>query len=506
MDVTRVSTLIFICFVLTTLGITFWANRRSKGARDFYAAGGTITAGQNGLAIAGDYLSAASFLGTIAVFFSLGSDGLFYAVGAVAGWPIAMFLVGERLRNLGRYTFADALSFRLADKPVRTLAAVSTLCLCTCYLIAQMVGAGTLVQVLFHIPYTYAVVLVGALMSVYVVFGGMIATTWIQIIKASLLLLTTVAMVLLVVHRFGPDPDALIAAAAALRPDPQRFLGSGRLVSDPISAISLALAFTLGPAGLPHVLMRFFTVKDARSARQSLSLATFLIGIFQILVIALGYAAAALVPAAGLAGGANMAVIHLAGALGGSLLLGIVAAVTFATILAVVSGLTLTAASAVSHDLYNHVYRGGASTEATEIRVSRLAAVILGVLVIVLALLFQHQNVGFLATLPLVIAASVNFPLLVLALHWRGFTTRGAAAGGIVGLVLSVGLLLLTRKVWVDVLGHDHELFPYEYPTLFSLGTALVVGYLVSITDRSARASRERQLFSSQLLLSERGS
>jgi cation/acetate symporter len=220
MDVTRVSTLIFICFVLATLGITFWANHRSKGARDFYAAGCTITAGQNGLAIAGDYLSAASFLGTIAVFFSLGRDGLFYAVGAVAGWPIAMFLVGERLRNLGRYTFADALSFRLADKPVRTLAAVSTLCLCTCYLIAQMVGAGTLVQVLFHIPYTYAVVLVGTLMSVYVVFGGMIATTWIQIIKASLLLLTTAAMVLLVVHRFGADPDALIAAAAALRPDP----------------------------------------------------------------------------------------------------------------------------------------------------------------------------------------------------------------------------------------------------------------------------------------------
>lgn len=506
MDVTRVSSLIFVSFVLVTLGITLWAHRRSSGARDFYAAGGTITAGQNGLAIAGDYLSAASFLGTIAVFFSLGGDGLFYVVGAVAGWPIAMFLVGERLRNLGRYTFADALSFRLADKPVRTLAAVSTLCLCTCYLIAQMVGAGTLVQVLFHIPYTYAVVLVGILMSVYVVFGGMVATTWIQIVKASLLLLTTATMIVLVAHRFGSDPDALIATAAALKPDPAHFLGSGRLVSDPISAVSLALAFTLGPAGLPHVLMRFFTVKDGRSARRSLSIATFLIGIFQIMMIVLGYAAAALVPAKGLSGGNNMAAIHLAGALGGALLLGVVAAVTFATILAVVSGLTLTAASAVSHDLYNHVYRGGSATESAEIRVSRCAAIILGVLVMALAILFQHQNVGFLATLPLVVAASVNFPLLVLGLHWRGFTTRGAIAGGVVGLVLSVGLLLLTRKVWVDVLGHSHELFPYEYPTLFSLGTALVVGYLVSITDRSTRASREREKFSSQLVLSERGS
>jgi cation/acetate symporter len=311
-------------------------------------------------------------------------------------------------------------------------------------------------------------------------------------------------MVLLIVYRFGPNPDALISAAAALRSDSQQFLGSGRLVSDPISAVSLALAFVLGPAGLPHVLMRFFTVKDARTARKSLSYSTLLIAIFQIMVIALGYAAAALVPADP-AGGSNMAVIHLAGALGGSLLLGIVAAVTFATILAVVSGLTLTAASAVSHDLYKHVFRNGVVAESAEIHVSRLAALALGALVMALAILFQHENVGFLATLPLVIAASVNFPLLVLTLHWRGFTTRGAIAGGITGLILSMGLLLLTRKVWVEVLGHPRQLFPYEYPTLFSLGTALIVAYLVSVTDRSARAARERQAFAAQLALSERG-
>jgi cation/acetate symporter len=505
MGVNPVSALIFAAFVLTTLGITYWANRRSVGAKDFYAAGGTITARQNGLAIAGDYLSAASFLGTIAVFFTLGTDGLLYAVGAVAGWPIAMFLVGERLRNLGRYTFSDALGYRLADKPVRSLAAVSTLCLSTCYLIAQMVGGGTLVQVLFHIPYTYAVTLVGALMIVYVIFGGMVATTWIQIVKATLLLITTLVMVVMVLHRFGPNLDTLIRAAMATQPDPDRFLRPGRLVTDPISAISLGMAFALGPAGLPHVLMRFFTVKDAQSARLSLSYATTLIALFQLIVIVLGYAAAALVSRTGLPGGPNMAAIHLAGVLGGETLLGITAAITFATILAVVSGLTLAAASAVSHDLYKHVWKGGQVTEPAEIRVSRISAALLGGIVICLAIVFQHENIGFLATLPLVIAASVNFPTLILAIYWRGLTTRGAVAGGVTGLALSVGLLLLTQKVWAGVLGHSHGLFPYEYPTLFSLGAALLVAFVVSITDRSARAVGERQRFEAQFLQSERG-
>ena len=505
MGVNPISAAIFTAFVLATLAITYWANRRSVGAKDFYAAGGSITARQNGLAMAGDYLSAASFLGTISIFFTLGSDGLLYAVGAVAGWPIALFLVGERLRNLGRYTFSDALGYRLADKPVRSLAAVSTLCLVTCYLIAQMVGAGTLVQVLFHIPYSPAVVLVGALMIVYVIFGGMVATTWIQIIKATLLLITALVMVVLVLYRFGPDPDVVIRTALRMKPDPERFLRSGRLVADPISAISLGMAFALGPAGLPHVLMRFFTVKDARSARQSLSFATTLIALFQLIVILLGYAAAALVPASGLPGGPNMAAIHLAGALGGEPLLGITAAVTFATILAVVSGLTLAAASAVSHDLYKHVWKSSRATEAAELRVSRIAAALLGALVICLAVVFQHESIGFLATLPLVIAASVNFPMLILAMYWRGLTTRGAVAGGVTGLVLSVGLLVLTPKVWVGVLGHSRGIFPYEYPTLFSLGGALLAALLVSITDRSTRAARERQAFDAQFLLSERG-
>jgi cation/acetate symporter len=506
MGTNPVAASIFAVFVVITLGITWWANRRgSATAQDFYAAGGNITARQNALAMAGDYLSAASFLGTIAVFFSIGNDGLLYAVGAVAGWPVATFLIGERLRNLGRYTFSDALGYRLAQRPVRALAALSTLCLSGCYLIAQMVGAGTLVQILFGIPYARAVGLVGTLMMIYVTFGGMAATTWIQIIKATVLLVTSCVMALLVFNYYDFNFDSVIGAAAQSRTDPARFLQTGHLLPDGLSAVSLGLAFALGPAGLPHVLMRFFTVKDAQGARRSLSFATTIIALFQIVVIVLGYGAAALVPKGSLAGGANMAAIHLAKALGGEPLLGVAAAVTFATILAVVSGLTLAAASAVSHDLYKHVYKLGQTSEAAEIRVSRVSTVLLGIAVMYVAILFQHENIGFLATLPLVIAASVNSPTLILAMYWRGLTTRGAIAGGLTGLALSAGLIVLSQKVWVDVLGHTQAVFPYEYPTVFSLGAAVLVAMVVSITDRSAQGQRERELFDSQVLVAERG-
>ena len=498
-----VAAAIFVAFVVVTLCVTYWASRRSAAAKEFYTAGGSITARQNALAMAGDYLSAASFLGAIGVFFTLGTDGLLYAVGAVAGWPIATFLVGERLRNLGRYTFSDVLGYRLDARPVRLLAAISTIFLCGTYLIAQLVGAGILIQTLFGIPCANAIVLVGALMMVYVTSGGMVATTWIQIIKASLLLITSAVMVLLVCRTFGASPDALIGAALASQQDPSRFLLSGRLAPDGISAISLGLAFALGPAGLPHILMRFFTVNDARTARRSISYATAIIAVFQLMVIVLGYAAAALVPKEPLPGGPNMASIHLARILGGETLLGIAAAVTFATILAVVSGLTLAAASAVSHDLYTHVWRGGQASERAELRVSRLATVLLGIIVMSLSMLFQHENVGFLATLPLVIASSVNSPILILTMHWRGLTTRGALAGGLVGLILSVVLIVLSEKVWVEVLGHPHAVFPYEYPTLFSLGAALLVTALVSITDGSQRASDERRAFEAQFVQSE---
>jgi cation/acetate symporter len=503
--VNPVALLIFGVFVATTLGITYWSNRRSAGTKDFYAAGGTITASQNGMAIAGDYLSAAAFLGTIAVFFSVGVSGLLYAVGGLAGWPIAMFLVGERLRNLGRYSFSDALAYRLADRPVRMLAAVSTLCITVSYLIAQMVGAGTLVQVMFDIPYLYAVTLVGILMMAYVVFGGMLATTWIQLIKATLLLLTTGVMVVLLFSRFGYSLDTLLGAAVGAQRDPQRFLRPAQLVSDPISAISLGMAFALGPAGLPHVLMKFFTVKDARAARQSLAFATTVIAVFQVMVVILGYAAAALLPSGALPGGANMAAVHLARVLGGDALLGVVAAISFATILAVVSGLIIAGASAVSHDLYKYVWHGGNATETAEIGVSRIATVLLGCGVIYLALICQHQSIGFLATLPLAIAASANFPILVLAMHWRGLTTRGAVAGGYAGLLLAVVLIVGSKNVWMQILGHSEALFPYEYPTLFSLGVALLISFLVSVTDGSARGAQDRRGFASQVIIAEGG-
>jgi cation/acetate symporter len=494
------STAIFAAVVASTLAITYWAGRRTVGAQDYYAAGARITAGQNALALAGDYLSAASFLGVVAAFFTLGVDGLLYAVGAVSGWPIAMFLIAEPLRRLGRYTFADALSFRLAQRPVRIVAACSTLCLCGSYLVAQMVAAGALIQVLFDVAYAPAVVVTGALMVIYVCFGGMLATTWIQIVKASLLLTTALVMVVLVIARFE-GVDALIVTAAHSH-GTEDLLRPGRLLPDWISAVSLGLAFAFGPAGLPHVLMRFFTVKDGTTARRSLSRATMLIGVFQICMVVLGYGAAALLPNAPLAGGPNTAAIHLSYALGGTALMGVTAAIAFATILAVVSGLALAGAAAVSHDLYRHVLRRDDTDERSEIFVSRIATLILGAVVVLAALRFQHENVAFLATLPLVIAASVNFPLLALAMYWRGLTTRGAVAGGTVGLVLSVSLLLFSYKVWVVALGHARSLFPYEYPTIFSLGAALVVAMLVSVTDNSVRAAQERNAFDAQFATS----
>lgn len=505
MEVNPVAALIFGVFVVATLGITYWSSRRSSGTQGFYAAGGQITATQNGMAIAGDYLSAAAFLGTIAVFFGVGTGGLLYAVGGLAGWPIAMFLVGERLRNLGRYSFSDVLAYRLADRPVRALAAVSTLCITVSYLVAQMVGAGTLVEVLFNIPYRHAVVIVGILMMGYVVFGGMLATTWIQVIKATLLLLTTGVMVVLFFIRFGWSVDELLGAAVDAQSDPARFLRPSQLVSDPLSAVSLGIAFALGPAGLPHVLMKFFTVKDGRTARRSLAFATTVIAVFQVMVVVLGYAAAALLPNGPLPGGANMAAVHLARMLGGDTLLGVVAAVSFATILAVASGLMIAGASAVSHDLYKYVWLRGGATETAEIRLSRVATVLLGCGVIYLAILCQHQNIGFLATLPLAVAASANFPILVLAMYWQGLTTRGAVAGGSVGLLLAVAFIVGSKPVWVQILGHQHSLFPYEYPTLFSLTAALLMAFTVSVTDASARGAQDRRGYAAQAVVAEGG-
>jgi cation/acetate symporter len=482
---------IFALFVLVSLYITYRSRRRVRNLKGFYSAGSSIKPWQNGLAITGDYLSAASFLGTVAVFYSFGLDGLFYAVGAVAGWPVVTCLIAEPLRARGRFTFSDAMCHRLSGTPVRILTACSTLCICGTYLIAQIVGAGSLIELLFHIPYRAAVPAVGSLMLCYVLFGGMLATTWVQIIKATVLLSVALLMTILLLKRFDFNFGTLAEAASGRREVP--------LLGDSFSAVSLALAFAFGPAGMPHILMRFFTVTDGQQARHSLVITTLLIALFQVLVIALGLGASTLLGdhrggtgiSVPLPGGPNMAVVHLAQTLGGDLLFGVVAAVTFATIVAVVAGLTLAAAAAVSHDLYKHVITRGGASEASELRVSRVATVAIGASAIGLGYIFQHHNVGFLATLPLVIAASANFPILLLAIYWPGLSTAGAVCGGFAGLGLATVLMILSPKIWVSALGHQHAPFPFEYPTLISLLAAFVIAYVVSVTgDRRTSAEQ----------------
>jgi cation/acetate symporter len=517
----------FGCFVLLTLAITRWAARRTRTAADFYAAGGGITGFQNGLAIAGDFMSAASFLGISAQIFADGYDGLIYSIGFLVGWPIVLFLMAERLRNLGRFTFADVASFRFAQTPVRTLAALSTLLVVLFYLIAQMVGAGQLIRLLFGLPYPYAVAIVGVMMTLYVLFGGMLATTWVQIVKAVLLLGAASFMAAAVLWQFG-SPEALFAravqaktaAAAAKGATPAEALAAGRaimgpggFIKDPVSALSLGLALMFGTAGLPHILMRFFTVPDARAARTSVLWATGWIGYFYLLTFVIGFGAIVLVgtdpryldAAGALRGGGNMAAVHLAHAIGGDLFLGFVSAVAFATILAVVAGLTLSGASAVSHDLYASVFRRGRADQAAELRVSRVTVVVLALVAIALGILFEKQNVAFMVSLAFAMAASANFPVLLLSLLWRGCTTRGVVAGGAVGLALALGLTILSPAIWVTVLGHAAAIFPYGSPALFSMPAAFATIWLVSLVDRSGRAAVDRAGYLAQRVRSETG-
>ena len=459
----------FLIFVAGTLGITYWAASKTKTAKDFYSAGGGITGFQNGLAIAGDYMSAASFLGISALVYTSGFDGLIYSIGFLVGWPIILFLVAEQLRNLGKYTFADVASYRLQQTPIRLLAASGSLVVVALYLIAQMVGAGKLIQLLFGLEYVYAVVMVGILMILYVTFGGMLATTWVQIIKAVLLLSGATFMAVMVLVNYGFNFGALFQAAVDMHPKHIAIMQPGTLVSDPISAISLGIALMFGTAGLPHILMRFFTVADAKEARKSVFYATGFIGYFYILTFIIGFGAIVLLmnnpeffrpgadgtinPLTNMLGGTNMAAIHLAKAVGGDLFLGFISAVAFATILAVVSGLTLAGASAVSHDLYASVFRRGRVNEQQEIRVSKMATVALGILAIMLGIAFEQQNIAFMVGLAFAIAASANFPIIVLSMFWSKLTTRGALIGGFMGLISATVMVILGPTVWESVLG-----------------------------------------------------
>ena len=503
----------FILFVGATLYITYWASKRTRSRQDYYTAGGRITGFQNGLAIAGDYMSAASFLGISALVYTSGYDGLIYSIGFLVGWPIILFLIAERLRNLGKYTFADVASYRLKQKQIRTLSACGSLVVVAFYLIAQMVGAGKLIELLFGLNYHVAVVLVGILMVLYVLFGGMLATTWVQIIKAVLLLSGASFMALMVMKNVGFDFASLFSEAVKLHEKGDAIMSPGGLVKDPVSAFSLGFALMFGTAGLPHILMRFFTVSDAKEARKSVFYATGFIGYFYILTFIIGFGAILLVstnPAfkdatGALLGGTNMAAVHLANAVGGSLFLGFISAVAFATILAVVAGLTLAGASAVSHDLYASVIKNGKATERDELKVSKITVVVLGLVAIALGILFEKQNIAFMVGLAFSIAASCNFPVLLLSMYWKKLTTRGAMIGGWMGLITAVGLMVLGPTIWVQILGHEKAIYPYEYPALFSMIVAFVGIWFFSITDSSLAGQQERERFRAQFVRSQTG-
>ena len=520
----------FGAFVVFTLFITKWAAAKTKSAADFYTAGGGITGFQNGLAIAGDYMSAASFLGISAAVMASGFDGLIYSIGFLVGWPVITFLMAERLRNLGKFTFADVAAFRFEQKPIRIFAASGTLVVVAFYLIAQMVGAGQLIKLLFGLEYYIAVVIVGALMMVYVLFGGMTATTWVQIIKACLLLGGATFMSLSVLWHFGFSFEAMFASAVQIKTDlalkdgkiaevaaaaGQSIMGPGNFVKDPISAISFGMALMFGTAGLPHILMRFFTVPSAKAARSSVMWATGWIGYFYLLTFIIGFGAISFVltnpeflDAKGvLKGGGNMAAIHLANAVGGNVFLGFISAVAFATILAVVAGLTLSGASAVSHDIYATVIKKGKANSADELRISKITTICLGILAVTLGIVFEKQNIAFMVSLAFAIAASANFPVLFMSVLWKDCTTKGALIGGFLGLISSVALTVVSPSVWEATLGNPKgsALFPYTSPALFSMTIGFVGIWLFSIMDSSARAKVDRDGFLAQQVRSETG-
>ncbi len=513
--------IMFLIFVAITLGITYWAATHTKTATDFYAAGRGITGLQNGLAIAGDYMSAASFLGIASLVYFNGFYGLIFSVGWLVGWPVILFLIAERLRNLGKYTYADVAAFRLQQGPVRTMAAIGALIVVIWYLIGQAVGAGQLLHTLVpEMSYKLSIVIVGALIIIYVTFGGMKATTWVQIIKAALLLGGATLMALGVMAHEDFSFNKLFTDAVNIHPKHLEIMKSVVPIgakANPIESISLGLTLMFGTAGLPHILMRFFTVTDAKAARKSVLYGTCFIGYFYILTFIIGFGAIVLVAnnpqyvinvaksVLDLKGGGNMPAVYLSHAIGGDFFLGFIAAVAFATILAVVSGLTLAGASALSHDIYANVIMKGKATEKQEVWVSKLSVIGLGIIAIILGIAFEKQNVAYIVALTFSVAACTNFPILVMSVFWKGLTTRGAVVGGYTGIIGSIGLLTIGPTVWTKVLGMGPAIFPYDFPTFFLLPTVLIVTYVVSVTDSSESAKKERAAFDAQKVRSETG-
>ncbi|MDB5274729.1 MAG: acetate permease [Chitinophagaceae bacterium] len=490
--VSWISISMFLLLVCITLGITYWAARRTKTTSEFYAAGRSISGFQNGMALAGDYMSAASFLGIAGMVALKGFDGLIYSIGFLVGWPLVMFLIAEPLRNLGKFTFSDVVAFRLSQRPIRIAASFGSLSTIIFYLIAQMVGAGELISILFGFPYEWAIVIVGIMMSAYVLFGGMLATTWVQIIKAFLLLGGATLLVFLTLQQFNFSLYSLFEQASALYGE--GVLNPGQDITNPWDTMSLGIALMFGTAGLPHILMRFYTVPDAREARKSVFVATGFIGYFYILTFIIGFGAMVLVGQDTIkANGGNMAALLLASYTGGQAFLGFIAAVAFATILAVVAGLTLSGASTISHDIYTSVLQKGKSNEVGEVKVARMATLAIGIISILLGLLFKGQNVAFMVGLAFSIAASGNFPALILSILWKPFTTRGAVASIVTGTTLSIGLIALSPTIWVNILGHEEALFPLKNPALISFPAAVIVGIVVSLMkpDKAAQQKFE---------------
>lgn len=503
----------FLVFVLISLGITWWAAGRVRSTADFYTAGGQISGFQNGLAITGDWCSSAALMGIAALIYTTGFDGLIYSVVPFGAWPLMMFLLADRLRNLGKFTIADIVSLRMSRVPVRTLIASAGLAFVIGYLIVQMVGAGTLISSLFGLKYEYAQVVIGLLIIVYVAFGGMVATTYVQLIKAVLLLAGATIITVLVLAKFGFSADGLYAAAVANHELKEGLMQPGGLLPDPINAISCGVMLLFGGAAMPHVLMRFFTVPDAKEARRSVAWAATFIGYFYVLTFFLGYGAVAFVKgnpefmdaSGAIKGGANMAVIHLSQAMGGDVLLGFISAVAFATIVAVVAGLTIAGASAISHDLYANILRHGKASDQEVVKVSRYASIALGVLGVILGIAFKGQNIAYLIYLPFTISSTVFFPVLFLAMYWRRLTTTGIVAGGWLGLGAAVVMLVAGPTIWKDILGNAEPLFPYKYPALFSMTISFAAMIAFSLFDRSERGRREMAGFEDQFVRSQTG-
>jgi cation/acetate symporter len=479
----QISSIIFFFLIVgVTLVITYWAARRTKTSSEFYAAGRSVSALQNGFALAGDYMSAASFLGISGMVALQGYDGMIYATGWLVGWPALMFLVAEPLRNLGKFTFADVVAFRLQQRPVRIAAAIGGILTVLFYTIAQMVGSGQLIQLMFGIRYEWAEIIVGIVMLAYVLFGGMLATTWVQIIKAVLLLIGVTFLTILVMNKFNWSPAVLYSAVSAKYG--QAALQPGGFVTSPVEGVSLGLALMFGLLGLPHILMRFYTVPDAKAARKSVLYATGLIGYFYVIIPIVGFGAAVLVGrdlVNKVSPGGNMAAPLLGELLGGQAFLGFIAAVAFATILAVVAGLTLAGASAFSHDIYVSVIKRGRASEESQLKVARYATIIFGLTAILLGIAFKGQNVAFMVGLAFAIAASANFPALLLSIVWKRFSTQGAVWSILVGTFTSVMMILLSPTVWVGIFKFPAAIFPFKNPAIFSMSAAFATGFIVSL-------------------------